>query len=165
MTPTRPASEVVRDRPVHRATPGRAVRELTLDRGDVRLAVTDTGGDGPPVVLLHGLAGSARELLPTAAALADRHRVVLLDQRGHGGSTRRPADVSREAFVADVVEVLERLLPGERVRLVGQSMGAAVLREFLDAWPPPAPERPNPGRAPAPVRAPGVRDVGCDRGH
>ncbi|GAA1144822.1 alpha/beta hydrolase [Ornithinicoccus hortensis] len=93
-------------------------------RDGVRIAVTDRGGDGPAVVLLHGLAGSSRELLPTADALTPDHRVVLVDQRGHGQSTRRPDDCSREAFVDDVITVVERLLPGERVRLVGQSMGA-----------------------------------------
>lgn len=86
------------------------------------LGVRERAGDGPAVVLLHGLAGSGRELLPTAEALGPRH-VVLLDQRGHGGSTRVPADASRAAFVADVVAVIERLDAGP-VDLVGQSMGA-----------------------------------------
>lgn len=84
----------------------------------------DSGGDGPPVVVLHGLAGSFRELLPTAEVLTDRFRVLLIDQRGHGRSTRRPADLRREAFVGDVVAVVERVLHGQPVRLVGQSMGA-----------------------------------------
>lgn len=93
--------------------------------------MTDRGGDGPPVILLHGLAGSSRELLPTADALTDRFHVLLIDQRGHGRSLRRPADLSREAFVGDVVSVIERLLPGESVRIVGQSPGG--LRPRFDA--------------------------------
>ena len=91
--------------------------------GGVSIAVTDLGGDGPVVVLLHGLAGSSRELLRTAQALQD-HRVLLVDQRGHGASTRLPDDLSRDAFVGDVVAVIEELVPGRRVTLVGQSMGA-----------------------------------------
>lgn len=98
--------------------------EATIQRGDTRILVTDCGGYGPPVILLHGLAGSSRELLPTADALSDHFHVLLIDQRGHGRSTRRPSDVSREAYVGDVVAVIERLLPDEPVRLVGQSMGA-----------------------------------------
>ena len=78
------------------------------------------GGGGPAVVILHGLAGSAREFLPTAAALPEQ-RTILIDLRGHGGSTRNPADVSREAYVADVVRVIEEV--GPPVVLVGQSMG------------------------------------------
>ncbi|MGA7203621.1 MAG: alpha/beta hydrolase, partial [Specibacter sp.] len=81
-------------------------------------------GFGPMVVLLHGLAGTSREFVPTLDALARNHRVVALDQRGHGQSTRRPDDVSREAYVADVVALIERLSPGRPVHLVGQSMGA-----------------------------------------
>ncbi|MFT4260013.1 alpha/beta fold hydrolase [Microbacterium sp.] len=88
------------------------------------IAVTDLGGDGPTVVLLHGLAGSSRELMPTAEALSDSFRVLLIDQRGHGASTRRPASASRESYVDDVVRVVRRFADGERVVLVGQSMGA-----------------------------------------
>lgn len=76
------------------------------------------------LVLLHGLAGSAHELLATADALTDTFRVVLVDQRGHGQSTRRPEDLSREAFVGDVAEVITQLSPERPVTLVGQSMGA-----------------------------------------
>lgn len=92
-------------------------------RGGVSIAVSDLGGDGPTLLLLHGLAGSSRELLPTAEALSG-HRVLLVDQRGHGGSSRRPVDISRDAFVGDIVAVIEEFVPGRRVTLVGQSMGA-----------------------------------------
>jgi pimeloyl-ACP methyl ester carboxylesterase len=73
------------------------------------------------VVILHGLAGSAREFFPTAAALPE-FRTVLVDLRGHGGSSRCPPDLSPEAFVADVVRVIEEEAAGPVV-LVGQSMG------------------------------------------
>lgn len=112
--------------------------EVAIQRGDTSIVVTDRGGDGPPMVLLHGLAGSARELLPTADALTDRFRVLLVDQRGHGRSTRRSADLSRDAYVGDVVAVIEQLLAGQPVRLVGQSMGAHTAflgdRPLTDAW-------------------------------
>ena len=45
----------------------------------------------------------------TIAALRSDHRVIAVEQRGHGSSTRRPADVSRTAYVADVVAVLDDL--------------------------------------------------------
>ncbi|MCZ4067765.1 alpha/beta hydrolase [Microbacterium sp. H37-C3] len=99
-------------------------RRTIIDRDGVSLTVTEAGGSGSAVLLLHGLAGSSRELMPTADALTDRHRVLLLDQRGHGCSTRRPDDLSRDVFVADAVAVIERFAPDERVALVGQSMGA-----------------------------------------
>jgi pimeloyl-ACP methyl ester carboxylesterase len=46
------------------------------------------------------------------------------DQRGHGHSTRRPADLSRRAFIDDVVAVVDALAGAAPVTLVGQSMGA-----------------------------------------
>jgi pimeloyl-ACP methyl ester carboxylesterase len=92
---------------------------FAVPRPEVTLSALRGGTHGDPVVLLHGLAGAAQELAPTAEALLDRHRVLALDQRGHGHSARRPADLSRRAFVDDVIAVLD-----EPAILVGQSMGA-----------------------------------------
>ena len=93
-----------------------------IERDGVRLAGVDFGGEGPPVLFLHGLAGHTGEWEPTAAGLRDRFRVLALDARGHGHSERHPPDVSRSAHVHDVVEAIERLGLG-RVALVGQSLG------------------------------------------
>jgi len=87
----------------------------------VELKCYDPGGDGPAVVMLHGLAGSAREFFPTAAALPE-YRAIPVDLRGHGGSTRVPPGVARSDYVSDVVSVIEHV--GGPVVLVGQSMGA-----------------------------------------
>ena len=93
-----------------------------LQRGDVRLACRDFGGEGPSVLLLHGLAGHAEEWTDTVEWLTRRCRVLALDARGHGRSERTPLDVSRSAHVADTVFVIETvgLAP---VVLVGQSLG------------------------------------------
>lgn len=93
-----------------------------VERPDAEIWYVDTAGDLPVVVLLHGLAGFAREWRPVIDALRSDYRVIALEQRGHGGSTRRPADVSRAAYAADVVAVLDDLGADEAV-LVGQSMG------------------------------------------
>ncbi|MFF3332260.1 alpha/beta fold hydrolase [Streptomyces sp. NPDC002888] len=77
----------------------------------------------PPVLLLHGLAGHMAEwdaLIPRL--LADGHRVVAYDARGHGESTRVPDDMTRAAAVRDAVTLIDALsLRG--VILVGQSLG------------------------------------------
>ncbi|MDQ0676998.1 hypothetical protein QFZ30_000380 [Arthrobacter pascens] len=91
----------------------------------VEIRCYDTGGSGPAVVILHGLAGSAREFFPTAAALPE-FRTLLMDLRGHGGSTRHPGDLSRGAYVADVVRVIEETA-ARPVTLVG-SRWAAIRR-------------------------------------
>jgi pimeloyl-ACP methyl ester carboxylesterase len=89
---------------------------------DARLEALDFGGEGPGVLLLHGLAGTAREWEETAAWLSETHRVIALDQRGQGRSERRPDDVSREAFVDDAIAAIDELALAPAV-LVGQSLG------------------------------------------
>ncbi|MFF2012951.1 alpha/beta fold hydrolase [Streptomyces sp. NPDC058195] len=96
--------------------------ERTVVRNGVRLSCRDHGGAGTPVVLLHGLAGHAGEWDAVARWLSPAYRVVAVDQRGHGASERRPDDVSRAAYVADAVAVIDQL-GLERPVLVGQSLG------------------------------------------
>ena len=88
----------------------------------VEISYVVMDGGEPATVILHGLAGSGQEFLPTARALPGR-KVVLVDQRGHGMSTRLPDDLSRQAFVNDVVSVIEGEA-SQPVHLVGHSMGA-----------------------------------------
>jgi pimeloyl-ACP methyl ester carboxylesterase len=93
-----------------------------MTRDGVRLACRDFGGQGPSVLLLHGLAGHADEWAQTASWLTARCRVVALDARGHGRSERFPKDVSRDAVVADAAFVVEQLNL-RPVVVVGQSIG------------------------------------------
>lgn len=97
-------------------------------RDGVRLVCRDWGGSGIPVVLLHGLAGHTGEWELLAEQLSPRYRVIAVDQRGHGRSERRPPEVTRDAFIEDVLAVTEQL-ELERPVVVGQSMGghAAML--------------------------------------
>jgi pimeloyl-ACP methyl ester carboxylesterase len=74
---------------------------------------------------LHGLAGHAEEWAETASWLSERFRVVAVEQRGHGRSERSPADVTPEAFVADVELWIERLGLAPAV-VVGQSFGGLI---------------------------------------
>ncbi|WP_010070897.1 alpha/beta fold hydrolase, partial [Streptomyces filamentosus] len=79
---------------------------------------------GPPLLLLHGLAGHCGEWEALAARFAATHRVIAFDARGSGASTRRPGDVTRAAHVRDVLAVARRFgLAGKDTVLVGQSMG------------------------------------------
>ncbi|MFB7428585.1 alpha/beta fold hydrolase [Streptomyces hydrogenans] len=104
-------------------------------RAGVRLSLRDWGGDEEGrvgVLLLHGLAGHCGEWDGLARALrGDGYRVLALDQRGHGGSERAPEDVSRAAYVDDVLGVVEAFGGSGRrpFALVGQSYGghAALL--------------------------------------
>ncbi|KOX21085.1 MULTISPECIES: alpha/beta fold hydrolase [unclassified Streptomyces] len=82
----------------------------------------------PGVLLLHGLMGHAGHWARAAGRLTGGHRLVALDQRGHGGSGKPAAGpFTREAYVADAAAVVEQLGLGP-VTLIGHSMGA------LTAW-------------------------------
>lgn len=95
---------------------------LTMRANGVRLACVDFGGVGAPILLLHGLAGRGNEWRDTAQWLTRHGHVYALDQRGHGQSEKGLADYSRDAYVNDVIAVIEasHLAP---VVLIGQSMG------------------------------------------
>jgi pimeloyl-ACP methyl ester carboxylesterase len=93
-------------------------------RPDATIRYLDSGGNESPIVLIHGLAGHAGEWSATIHHLTPFYRCLALDQRGHGRSTRRPDDLSRLAFVDDVVAVIDGAGIEQPVMLIGQSMGA-----------------------------------------
>jgi pimeloyl-ACP methyl ester carboxylesterase len=89
------------------------------------LHALDFGGSGPPVLLLHGLAGYAGEWAETASWLRESHGVVAPDQRGHGESARLPPVVTPDAFVGDVIAWIDHLRLDE-LTLIGQSYGGLI---------------------------------------
>ncbi|KNB50727.1 alpha/beta fold hydrolase [Streptomyces caatingaensis] len=89
-----------------------------------RFAYRDFGGSGPAVLALHGHFGRGRAFAPLAAALAPRHRVVALDQRGHGLSDDG-GELTPDAYVADAAAFLTALDLAPAA-VVGHSMGGHV---------------------------------------
>jgi 3-oxoadipate enol-lactonase len=89
----------------------------------------EEAGDGPPVVLLHGLSATRRNVVQGSRALIKRgYRLISYDARGHGASS--PAERYEYAdLVADLAGVLDHL-ELERAALVGSSMGAATAMAF-----------------------------------
>jgi pimeloyl-ACP methyl ester carboxylesterase len=83
------------------------------------------GGDGPPLVLLHGLGGAASNWIELAPELAREHRVIAVDLPGHGGSSPLPALPNLEPFADRVGLVLQREGVHPAV-VVGHSLGCVV---------------------------------------
>jgi pimeloyl-ACP methyl ester carboxylesterase len=107
----------------------------TADGG--RIHVVERG-QGPPLVLLHGIMLSSALWVHQLRDLADHHRVIAVDLRGHGQSLPGSTGSGIETLAADVRSVLE-VLGVEGAVLVGHSMGGMVaLQLVLDL---PAPER------------------------
>jgi pimeloyl-ACP methyl ester carboxylesterase len=100
----------------------------------LRFHYLERGAPGlPPVLMLHGGAQTAHSFDEVAPALARDHRVVCLDQRGHGDTDWAPR-YRREDFVADVAAVLEHL-GWDEATLVGMSLGGLNAMAFAAAYP------------------------------
>jgi pimeloyl-ACP methyl ester carboxylesterase len=103
-----------------------------LETGGTRLAYA-VGGDGTRLVLVHGLGGTIENWRALAPALAARHRVLVPDLPGHGGSSLLSEAPDVDALANAVLEIAD----AEEIRRavwVGHSLGglvalrAAVLR-------------------------------------
>jgi 2-hydroxymuconate-semialdehyde hydrolase len=106
--------------------PGRRVHV----EGGLALNVVEQGA-GEPVVLVHGLPGSAIDWNPLPALLAERgHRVIRYDRAGYGFSDRPPLDGDAHTYAANARQLgaLLDALGIERAPLVGWSYGGGVVQ-------------------------------------
>jgi pimeloyl-ACP methyl ester carboxylesterase len=87
----------------------------------IQVSYSDSGGDGPAVVLSHGYLMDASMFDAQVAALAPRHRVITWDERGHGG-TAAPGPFDYWDSARDVLALLDHLGIEEAV-LGGMSQG------------------------------------------
>jgi pimeloyl-ACP methyl ester carboxylesterase len=98
------------------------------NQGGPNIHVLDWGGQGPPVVLLHGGSLTARTWDYVAIGLRADFRLIAVDMRGHGASDWAD-DYSIESYTTDLVAVIDGL-GIERTRIVGMSLGGMVGCEF-----------------------------------
>lgn len=82
-------------------------------------------GSGPPVVLLHGLGASALSWLLTLPALSTNHRVIALDQIGHGRSDKPLIEYRISEFV-DYLEAFLSELGLTEIDIAGNSLGGWI---------------------------------------
>jgi pimeloyl-ACP methyl ester carboxylesterase len=103
-------------------------RTRSVHLGDVDICVSEAGGGGRPVMLVHGFTADKSEVDEVLGPLAaGGWHAVAPDLRGHGASDH-PADeaaYSFEIYAADVVRLADQL-GWDRFVLVGHSMGGAV---------------------------------------
>jgi pimeloyl-ACP methyl ester carboxylesterase len=127
------ASQLIDQSTRRRVLAGAPLTERRLELAGVSTAVLE-GGNGPPVVLLHGQGGWAGMWLPVAADLMRRHRVVAPDLPGLGASTvpDGPPDAAR--VLAWVAALVERTCPAPPA-MVGASLGASIAARFAVAHP------------------------------
>ena len=107
---------------------GIAVSERRLTLAGVSTAVLE-GGDGPPVVLLHGPGEFAAKWMRVIPELVKTHRVVAPDLPGHGASDVNGGHLDADRMAAWLGELIERTCPS-RPALVGHVLGGAIAARF-----------------------------------
>ena len=91
-------------------------------------------GNGPALLLLHGLGCTHRTWLPVLDALARRYTVIAPDLLGHGESDKPRADYSIGAFANGMRDLLT-VLGIDKVTVVGHSFGGGVAMQFAYQFP------------------------------
>jgi non-heme chloroperoxidase len=97
----------------------------------VELFVVDTGGDGPPVLLIHGWPLSSRAWEKQMGALsAAGYRAIAYDRRGFGRSEKPDSGYDYNTLAADTAGLIERM-DLQNVTLVGFSMGGGEVARYV----------------------------------
>ena len=103
--------------------------ELTyLELHGDRIAYRDTG-QGPALLLIHGMAGSSATWEAITPQLAKKYRVIAPDLLGHGESAKPRGDYSLGAFAALLRDLLDEL-GVHRATVIGQSLGGGIAMQF-----------------------------------
>lgn len=102
--------------------------------GDCAVRISDTGGEGPVIMLLHGYLESLDVWDDFTKLLAPAARVVAMDLPGHGISEVK-GPVHTISFMADTAFGALKALGVEKALIVGHSMGGYVALEFIRRHP------------------------------
>jgi pimeloyl-ACP methyl ester carboxylesterase len=91
-------------------------------------------GEGPLIVLLHGITSTSHVWTNVISRLADRYTVVAPDLLGHGGSAKPRGDYSLGAYASGARDLLGAL-GFERGTVVGHSLGGGIALQFAYQFP------------------------------
>ena len=111
--------------------PGFKTQSVPVDQGTLSVTV---GGNGPPVLLIHGYAESARMWKPLAKELASRFTVIAPDLPGFGNSSI-PKDNIDMKSAAQRVHTAVNSLGFKKVRVVGHDIGLMVAYAYAAMYP------------------------------
>ena len=94
--------------------------------GRISLNIAETESNEPTLVMLHGVTRRWQTFLPIVAPLSLRHRLMLVDFRGHGLSDRAADGYLVTNYVDDICELIDSHISGSVV-LYGHSLGAMTV--------------------------------------
>jgi pimeloyl-ACP methyl ester carboxylesterase len=110
----------------------------SIERAEVLLhghrVMFTIAGQGPPVILIHGIAGRAAQWDKTIELLAETNTVVAPDLMGHGESAKPRGDYSLGAHASGIRDLLVGL-GIERASIVGHSLGGGIAMQFAYQFP------------------------------
>ena len=106
----------------------------TVTVGDRTIRFLRSGGEGEPIILVHGFGGNLNNWLFNREALADGREVYAFDLPGHGGTSKDVGKGSTDDF-AEVLKGFMEVLEIGQAHLVGHSLGGAVALTFALAEP------------------------------
>jgi len=126
--PTPPAGSATSDRDRDRLLAGLPVAERQVQLAGISTAVLE-GGDGPPMVLLHGPGESAVNWRWVIPELTTTHRIVAPDLPAHGQTEEGDGRWSLQGVLGWLGDLVERTCPRPPV-LVGHVLGGALAARF-----------------------------------
>src|SRR5687767_2654367 len=91
-------------------------------------------GDGPVIVLIHGITGRSDQWEPAIEHLAADHTVLAPDLLGHGESAKPRGDYSLGAYASAVRDIMVAL-GHDRATVVGHSLGGGIAMQFAYQFP------------------------------
>ncbi len=127
--PVDPAT--IRFRPGIRREGAFSIRYVTI-HGYRRAYVK--AGEGPALLLIHGIGDSSDTWRPVVEELAENHTVIAADLLGHGRSEKPRADYTIAGFANGMRDLLS-VLEVERATVVGHSLGGGVAAQFTYQFP------------------------------
>ena len=124
-----------------RTTPGKRHIELVAESSVTRTTHVHghevayrAAGEGPVIVLVHGIAGSSNTWSSVMPLLAEDYTVIAPDLLGHGESAKPRGDYSLGAYASGIRDLLT-VLGAERATFVGHSLGGGVAMQFAYQFP------------------------------
>lgn len=95
-----------------------------LNINDIEICIDDTEEGENALLLIHGLTGNKSTMYPIRDMFKDDYRVITIDTRGHGESTR-PEQYTLDDHANDVHEIIKELNL-KKVNILGYSMGSYI---------------------------------------
>lgn len=109
-------------------------RRLVVANSDADIAVTMWEGNGPQILLIHGIGSSSGDFANVVPALSEFCQPITLDLRGHGDSSRPNRGYHYDDYIRDLDRVLEEL-DLEHPIVLGHSLGGIITLLWAGAHP------------------------------